>query len=135
VAGIDGGVAFNVVPTRATLLVSVRPAPGTRVRDVLDEAEQRVRAAAAPHPVAWSVMADSPPFATRDLAAFEPLLGARARAPVDLAFWTEAARLSERGIDAVVFGPGHIQQAHAADEFVELAELETAKATFEEALR
>ena len=35
--------------------------------------------------------------------------------------------LSERGIDAVVFGPGAIEQAHAADEYVEIAELETAR--------
>jgi acetylornithine deacetylase len=135
VAGLEGGVAFNVVPTRATLLVSVRPAPGTAVTDVLAEAERRVRAAAAPHPVVWTVSTDRPPFATRELAAFEPLLGERARAPLDLAFWTEAALLSDRGIDAVVFGPGHIAQAHAADEHVDIAELETARAAFEEALR
>jgi acetylornithine deacetylase len=134
VAALEGGLAFNVVPTRATLLLSVRPAPGTRVADVLAEAERRVRAATAPHPVVWNVVADSPPFATRDLAGFEPLLGARARAPIDLAFWTEAARLSERGIDAVVFGPGRIEQAHAADEHVEIAELEAARAAFEELL-
>jgi acetylornithine deacetylase len=66
----------------------------------------------------------------RDLAAFEPLLGARARQPVDLGFWTEAARLSERGIDAVVFGPGAVEQAHAADEYVEIAELEAARDAF-----
>jgi acetylornithine deacetylase len=52
------------------------------------------------------------------------------RRPVDLAFWTEAALLGEAGIDAVVFGPGHIEQAHAADEHVERAELETALETF-----
>jgi acetylornithine deacetylase len=135
VAGLEGGVAFNVVPTRATLQVSVRPAPGTRVADVLAEAERRARAAVAPHPMVWSVLADRPPFATRDLPAFEALLGARARAPVDLAFWTEAAKLAEHGIDAVVFGPGYIEQAHAADEFVEIAQLEAAQAAFEEALR
>jgi acetylornithine deacetylase len=128
-------VAFNVVPTRATLHMSVRPAPGARVADVLGEAERRARDAAAPHRMEWQVAADSPPFATRDLGAFEPLLGARVRDAVDLAFWTEAARLSERGVDAVVFGPGHIAQAHAADEFVEIAQLEGAQAAFEEVLR
>jgi acetylornithine deacetylase len=54
---------------------------------------------------------------------------------VALGFWTEAARLSERGIDAVVFGPGAIAQAHAADEYVELSELEAATATFKAVLR
>jgi acetylornithine deacetylase len=50
--------------------------------------------------------------------------------PIDLGFWTEAARFSERGIDAVVFGPGDIEQAHAADEFVTLGQLEMARAAF-----
>jgi acetylornithine deacetylase len=134
VSGLDGGVAFNVVPTRATLSLSLRPAPGAKLLDLLAEAEQRVRAATAPHAVEWKTEIESPPFATRDLASFVPLLGARANQPVDLAFWTEAARVSERGIDAVVFGPGLIDQAHAADEFVEIAELEAARAAFEKVL-
>jgi acetylornithine deacetylase len=54
---------------------------------------------------------------------------------VDLPYWTEASRLSERGIDAVVFGPGDVAQAHAADEFVEIAELEAAQAAFANVLR
>jgi acetylornithine deacetylase len=134
VAGIDGGVAFNVVPTRATLMLSLRPAPGADLAALLAEAERRVREATAPHYVDWKVEIESPPFATRDLAEFAPLLGAATDAPVDLAFWTEAARLSEAGVDAVVYGPGLIEQAHGADEYVDLAELETARAAFSRAL-
>jgi acetylornithine deacetylase len=135
VAGLDGGIAFNVVPTRATLSFSLRPAPGARVEDLLAEAEGRVRAATAPHPIEWAVATSSPPFATRDVAAFVPLLGERVGGAVDLGFWTEAARLSERGIDAVVYGPGAVEQAHAADEYVEIAELEAAAAAFAAVLR
>jgi acetylornithine deacetylase len=130
VAAIDGGLAFNVIPTHATLRMSLRPAPGSDLGALLDEAELAARAAVAPTVIGWSVVNANPPFATRELAAFEPLLGARARAPVDLAFWTEAALFSKAGIDAVVFGPGRIEQAHAADEFVTLDELETACDTF-----
>jgi acetylornithine deacetylase len=135
VAGLDGGIAFNVVPTRATLSFSLRPAPGARVEDLLAEAEQRVRAATATHPIEWTVAASSPPFATRDVGAFAPFFGERVSGAVDLGFWTEAARLSERGIDAVVYGPGAVEQAHAADEYVEVAELEAATATFAAVLR
>jgi acetylornithine deacetylase len=134
VAALDGGIAFNVIPTHASLLMSLRPAPGTVVGDLLAEAGRRARAATAPHAIEWRVRKENPAFATRDIAAFESLLGARARQPVDLAFWTEAALLSEAGIDAVVFGPGDIAQAHAADEFVPLADLETAQAIFEQVL-
>jgi acetylornithine deacetylase len=130
VAAIDGGVAFNVIPTRATLRMSLRPAPGADVRELLDDAADEARRAAAPQDLEWRVIHASPPFATKNLAAFEPLFGERVRAPVDLAFWTEAALYSAAGIDAVVFGPGHIEQAHAADEYVEVSELEMARSAF-----
>jgi acetylornithine deacetylase len=94
-----------------------------------------VRAIAAPHAIAWEVVTSSPPFATRDLAAFAPLFGGAISETVDLGFWTEAARFAERGIDAVVYGPGDVAQAHAADEFVTIAELETAHAVFAAVLR
>jgi acetylornithine deacetylase len=130
VASLDGGLAFNVVPTRATLRLSLRPAPGIELGPLLREAEQVARAAASPAEIGWSVVNENPSFQTRDPAAFEALLGSSAARPVDLAFWTEAALLSAAGIDAVVFGPGHIEQAHAADEYVAIAELEAARDAF-----
>lgn len=130
VAALDGGLAFNVIPTRATLRLSLRPAPGADLTALLGEAEQTARLAAAPAPIEWSVVTANPAFQTREPAAFEAILGAHARQPIDLAFWTEAALISAAGIDAVVFGPGHIEQAHASDEYVDLTQLETAFETF-----
>ena len=130
IAAIDGGVAFNVIPTTATLRLSLRPAPGADVRELISEAEGEARRAAAPQDIDWRLVHASPPFATRDLAAFEPLLGERVRAPADLAFWTEAALFAASGIDAVVFGPGSIEQAHSADEYVEVSQLEMARDAF-----
>jgi acetylornithine deacetylase len=135
VASLDGGIAFNVVPTRATLTFSLRQAPGDRVEDLLAEAERRVRAVTSPHAIAWSVTIASPSLQARDTSGFEPLLGARMADTMDLPYWTEASRLAERGIDAVVFGPGDVAQAHAADEYVEIAELEAAQAAFAHVLR
>jgi acetylornithine deacetylase len=126
VAAIDGGVAFNVIPTEATLTVSFRPWPGADILAMHREVEETARTAAAPDPMAWEAFLSNPPFATRDRAAFASLLGDALREPVDLQFWTEAALLSDAGIDAVVFGPGDIMQAHTADEFVEASELATA---------
>ena len=119
VASLEGGSPSTSSPRAATLSFSFRPAPGADVGALFAEAERRVRAATAPHAVEWAIAAANPAFATRELAAFGPLLGDAVKTPVDLGFWTEAARVSERGIDAVVFGPGDIAQAHAADEFVD----------------
>jgi acetylornithine deacetylase len=39
-----------------------------------------------------------------------------------LAFGTEAGQFQEIGIDAIVCGPGSIEQAHQPDEFIELSQ-------------
>jgi acetylornithine deacetylase len=130
VAAIEGGIAFNVVPTRATLTASFRPWPGADIAALHREAEAEARAAAAPDPLSWAVTTASPPLNTGDVAAFAPLLASSGGDPVDLQFWTEAALLSAAGIDAVVYGPGDIAQAHAPDEYVELAQLVAAHHAF-----
>jgi acetylornithine deacetylase/succinyl-diaminopimelate desuccinylase-like protein len=44
-----------------------------------------------------------------------------------LSAWTDAALLNEAGIPTICFGPGDIALAHAAEEFVPVGEIETAK--------
>jgi acetylornithine deacetylase len=128
VAALDGGIAFNVVPEAARLTFSVRPAPGSAVETYARELGALVHAR-VPDARLESHLAQ-PPFATRDVSGMLELLGSTAGATVDLPFWTEAAILAERGYDAVVFGPGHVEQAHGADEWVSLAELRQARDVF-----
>ena len=40
-------------------------------------------------------------------------------------FWTEASLFSQAGLTTIVFGPGDIAQAHTADEWVALDQLDT----------
>jgi acetylornithine deacetylase len=58
-------------------------------------------------------------LAARDCAA---ALGLASGAAVD--FWTEAALFSQAGYTAFVYGPGDIAQAHSADEWVALEQLQ-----------
>jgi acetylornithine deacetylase len=126
-AKLDGGVAFNVVPSEATLEVSLRPPPGVALGPLVDELSALARAVAPEVELAAPIA--HPSFQTRDVAPFLACLGERG-APIDLAFWTEAALLSAAGIDAVVCGPGDIAQAHAPDEWVALDQLKAAEAAF-----
>ena len=41
---------------------------------------------------------------------------------IGLAFGTAAGQFQEIGIDAIVCGPGSIEQAHQPDEFIELSQ-------------
>jgi acetylornithine deacetylase len=128
IAKLDGGIAFNVIPAQATLLVSVRPPPGADAGAVEAELEAIAREVAPEG--TFRFLRRNAPFATRDLASFAPFLGERATAPIDLGFWTEATLLVASGIDAVVMGTGDIAQAHGPDEWVSIEELGRARALF-----
>ena len=53
---------------------------------------------------------------------------------MDLPFWTEAALLSEAGVNSVVFGPGHLDQAHKPNEYVTGEQLMLARSVYARAL-
>jgi acetylornithine deacetylase len=127
IARLEGGVAFNVVPDTARLEISLRPAPGSDADAMI--AELRALAARVVPQAVVEVDLANPPLLTHDAPAFARWLEA-AETPIDLDFWTEAALFAAEGIDAVVYGPGRIAQAHAPDEWVELAELEGARQAF-----
>jgi acetylornithine deacetylase len=48
--------------------------------------------------------------------------------PLGVNYFCDASVLSAGGIPSVVFGPGDIAQAHTADEWISLAQLERATA-------
>ena len=111
--------------------VPAGPAPRPRRRD-----GERVSPARAGQDDGWEdrmyggVEAGGTKFVCAHARALRLPAALGAAAPVDLAFWTEAALLAAAGIDCVVYGPGDIAQAHAPDEFVPIAELERARDTF-----
>jgi acetylornithine deacetylase len=125
IAALHGGVAFNVIPARGELEWSLRPYPG------FDRAgwdrEVAALAATLDPAIVLDTTIDHEPFACSALAddvrSFAQRIGA-------LDFWTEAALWSAHGADAIVIGPGDIAQAHAADEWVALEDLEWAVALF-----
>lgn len=132
VARIDGGQAFNVIPQRADLTFSIRPPPHFDAERFEGEIGTCLRAVAGDLTVETALARD--PFATRDRAGFEALLGDYPNDWGDLDFWTEAAYLSAAGIDAVVIGPGDIAVAHGPDEHVSAGDLEWAIAMFSSVL-
>jgi len=118
---IEGGVKPNVVASSARIRFGLRPAPGLDGRAILDE----LRALAAPGLATWEERFVAPGLARPAQAdALIQSLGVEEAGAVD--FWTEASLFAEAGLPAVVLGPGDIEQAHAADEFVTLDELRAA---------
>jgi acetylornithine deacetylase len=54
---------------------------------------------------------------------------------VGVPFGCDASKLSRAGIPSIVFGPGSIDQAHTADESVELDQVEAAFEFYQHFLR
>ncbi len=131
VAALEGGVAFNVIPTVASLLWSIRPWPGFD-RAIWDELIAGA-ITALDADVGHEVVLDHAPFAGGG-DELRRLVGGHATDFVSLDFWTEAALYQAAGIDAIVIGPGDIAQAHAADEYVTVADLAWAVDLFTAAL-
>jgi acetylornithine deacetylase len=125
---IEGGIKANMVAPAAELRFGFRPLPSMDT-DALLQAFRTMADPAplecietfrgAPLPAGDPALAETRRLAARDLADALDLPVGHA---VD--FWTEAARFSQAGCTAIVYGPGDIAQAHAADEWVALEQLE-----------
>jgi succinyl-diaminopimelate desuccinylase len=126
---VEGGVAGNVVPDRATVVLNHRFAPDRTPA----QAEATVRELLAPalddgDSLEVVEVADgAPPGLDHPLLA--PLverLGLPVRAKLG---WTDVARFSAAGIPACNIGPGDPLLAHTAEERVERRSLETVRQT------
>jgi len=121
VVRVDGGVANNVVPDRATVTLNHRFAPDRSP----SEAEAHIR----------RVVGDVDSFEVSDMAPAalpaldHPLLQRVLAATGDVAHaklgWTDVARFASKGLPATNFGPGDPSVAHSAGERVTRADLDT----------
>jgi acetylornithine deacetylase len=130
IAALHGGVAFNVISARAELEWSLRPYPGFD-RAGWDRELAQLAAALDPQIVIETTI-DHVPFACDALTGHVRQF---VRSVGTLDFWTEAALWAAHGKDAIVIGPGDIAQAHAADEYVPLEDLDWAVDLFRSLLR
>ncbi|MCL5271159.1 MAG: M20/M25/M40 family metallo-hydrolase [bacterium] len=134
VSMIEGGVQANLVPPLCRLQLDRRTLPGETVATVMAEFEEllnRLRRripdfkAVCEPPILASDTFSSPPRNPLARAAGAAALahGAESSAPMGVNYATDASVLAQLGLPIVIAGPGHIDQAHTADEFMRLDEL------------
>jgi succinyl-diaminopimelate desuccinylase len=129
VTQIHGGIASNVIPARVEATINFRYAPDRSPAD----AETRVRTLVGRD---VEILANSPPaHVAIGSPAVESLRVAGGFEIQPKQAWTNVADFAVRGLDAVNLGPGGTRYAHAADERVEIAELERTYAALQRYLR
>jgi acetylornithine deacetylase/succinyl-diaminopimelate desuccinylase family protein len=134
---IRGGVQVNFVPDECAIEIDRRLLPGERAHEVLAHYQDLLDRLKAQHPT-MDIFMEDPPLLTD-----EALETAADSAPAQLAstilhemgldgtpcgvpFGSDASKLSRARVPSLVFGPGSIDQAHAAVEFIDLEQVQQA---------
>ncbi len=123
---VSGGVAGNVVPDEAEVVVNFRFAPDR----TLDEATEHVRQVFSGLGVEFE-RTDGAPGALPGLSApaaknLVEMVHTHGGGGVRAKYgWTDVSRFAARGIPAVNFGPGDPNLAHKVDEHVPTAQITT----------
>ena len=129
VGTISGGAQPNIVPDRCKITVDRRTLPGETDTGVQLEIAALLRANTLPAKISSAKLAPALALETNPklplVRQFLKCVGQTK--PLGVDFFCDAAVLSAGGIPSVVFGPGDIAQAHTADEWISLAELERGK--------
>ncbi|POF30941.1 acetylornithine deacetylase [Roseibium marinum] len=141
VGSLISGGALNLVPDQASLEFELRSLPGVDteavIATILAQAEAEGEALKARAPECGVVI--------EEISRYPGLLtdgdGPHAQAvrklaqdsgsPLSLSFGTEAGLFSEAGIPTLVCGPGNMDRAHKADEWIAIEELAAASTMLE----
>ena len=128
VGTIAGGKQPNIVPDRCDILIDRRTLPGESDAGVFTELRALLRRCRVDVELTDTKNAPCPAMETDPtLPLVRQLMRcAGQRQPQGVDYFSDAAVLASGGIPSVLLGPGDIAQAHTADEWIELAQLERA---------
>jgi acetylornithine deacetylase/succinyl-diaminopimelate desuccinylase-like protein len=128
VGTIKGGSKTNIVPDHCEATIDIRVIPG-------DDPERIVSLIREASPSVEVVHLGSSPLYTDPDHPVIGKLSALGATPVGAPWFCDAAVFASKGMSAVALGPGSISEAHTADEFISVADLEEGVLFFEKFLR
>ena len=130
---ISGGVQVNFVPDRCSIQIDRRVLPSERVADVLGQYQALLGEAMGRIPSSQFIM--DPPLLV-DPSFETPSESRIAQASAQtlkrlgycdtmhgVPFGSDASKIRLLGIDTIIFGPGSIDQAHSAVEYVDIEQV------------
>ncbi|MCH9806250.1 MAG: acetylornithine deacetylase [Alphaproteobacteria bacterium] len=131
---ITGGAASNIIPQSCTFGFEIRSLPGLDIYAIQSRLEAYAESVCLPQmrevckqaSIDFELVNYVPPYGARKnskaVALALRLAGDNQTAAVSYA--TEAGLFQAAGPDTVVCGPGHIDQAHTANEWIAVSEIE-----------
>jgi len=129
VGKIRGGSQPNIVPNECEIDLDRRTIPGETEASVKKELTEAFQERNIPFPeFSKSRTVPCPPLDTDPELPFVQsfLRAANRRKSKGVPYFTDASPIAMGGTPALVFGPGHIAQAHSTDEWVELEQVDQA---------
>ena len=132
---ISGGIAVNTIPELCEFAYEFRNLPGIAPDGIQAQVEAyvqqellpRMRQEFADARIEFTALAGAPAFDSAETEAItqlaQALTGDREKRKV--AYATEAGLFQQAGVPTVVCGPGAIAQAHKANEFVPIEQLQS----------
>lgn len=134
VGQIKGGIATNVVAGSTTFQWDVRSIPEDSIMDIVneyqeycDELQEEKRKLFPNFKIENTLLHPPVPgLQTDEKASIVDLIGEVTgnTKPSYVAYATEAGQFAEAGFESIICGPGSIEQAHRANEFVSIEQLE-----------
>ncbi len=128
---ITGGTAPNVVPAECEATIDCRTLPDDHPKDVAERLLVGVKSHMPDFADAFSLEIDQAnpgfetpanrPFARNVMKVCAERTGQED--PVGVNYFADSGPLHNAGMEAVLFGPGDIAQAHTADEYLEVEQL------------
>jgi acetylornithine deacetylase len=138
---IQGGRQINFVPDFCAIEIDRRLLPGEEIPNVLAHYQQlldthREWDAYMEKPMLEDNALETPSSAPLVSCASDVLGGLGLPAePLGVPYGSDASKLSRAGVPSVIFGPGNIDQAHAAVEWVDCGQVEQAFCFYRELMK
>ena len=129
---IEGGTATNIVPNLCEFTFDYRNLPSMGTQDILPVIKQRItelnqqmQQVDSQTGIKIEQLESVPAMTDTESEALQQLIAGlvQSSARHKVAYATEGGQFTNAGIATVICGPGSIEQAHKADEYVELAQL------------
>ncbi|WP_081780625.1 acetylornithine deacetylase [Sulfitobacter sp. 20_GPM-1509m] len=134
VGQVNGGTANNIIAGTCTFSIGLRylkegelETHRTQILDILNATDARLKRINPKLGVRWDthfIPSLDPEKDTSAEVRLKNLVGANQA--ITVPFATEAGQFQQVGWSTVVMGPGHIDQAHTVDEFIDIEQLDKA---------